>query len=489
MREVAGGRMIEKSLPLKIPPGVIKNGTLFDRAGRWADGNLVRFPNGVAQACTGSTTLTTAGAAVPGGEPHSARILPGDAGDPLAVVGTETELYTLQYLSGGNAEVADLTPAGFTSSTEDFMWQFDILGDVLLASAGSDIYSYDLSVGGASFAAVAGAPAVVTGHVVTPERFLVVFDESGDTNVLRWASQGTTTTWTPASTNSAGSLPVPILGRFFAGRRANQETLIWTTTGELWALSYVGAPLYYGARKIADNCRPISRNAIAQIGNETYWMGERGFFVYDGYVRSVACELADDIFPNLATTKRWLSYASVHGPWEEVWFHYPSTSGSNGERDKVAIFNRVLKVWSPGSISRATGTDALWPGRQVNSGRRSAPLYFDTTTVYAHDTETAFAGAFLESGPIMLDPAGARRMRVQKAIPDNVQQSTNEPVIFYFGTYPKVAESSVSTQIPTAGGEINLRTSGRYIRIKQDLDVLTSRIGTWRLGVIPEGRR
>ena len=64
-------------------------------------------------------------------------------------------------------------------------------------------------------------------------------------------------------------------------------------------MSYVGSPFVYGIAAAGANCKAVSRRSVVQTGNFLAWMGENSFFVYDGVVREIKCDVHDYVYDNL----------------------------------------------------------------------------------------------------------------------------------------------------------------------------------------------
>jgi hypothetical protein len=473
--------VIEKVLPLEIPPGIVKNGTLYERAGRWADGNLVRFDRGVPKALGGALSLGySVGSSIPAHLPWGAFAWFGTT-QPNIVVATgeasNSAVTLVTQNNGTTADTDDITPVSVSGGNS---WHFDNMGDVLVAMRdGGAIYEWT----GSGVLTDTGAPGGYYALGVTDENFLMGARIDG---TVAWASQGTTGTWTPASTNSAGSLSLSTRGKPRAMRRQGGRSLLWTTR-DLWSLDYVGAPLYYGRRQVGDNCGLIAPRAVVVINDVAYWMSHGGFFRFDGYIQPVPCEISDAIFGDLNTARIEEIHAVVNALHNEIWWFWPSAAGSAA--DRIAIYNYVDQVWSLGTLTRGAGVDSgYWPHGASSLPR--GPIMFSASTAYVHEqTDSVLSGAYIESGPVLLDPAGAQLLRVQKLVPDNNQTTAAENGTLYVGTYPKVAESSTAIVLAAAGGEIDVREQGRYVRIKQELTRIDSRVGKWRVGLVAGERR
>jgi len=483
--------MIEKLISLDIPPGIVKNGTMYERAGRWADGNLVRFAEGGPRALPGATALSF-DVAPPGGTPCGAFGYTITT-QPQIIVGTSSKVYRINmsftYPSSPH-EVEDLTAAFPVGAFPSTWWRFDrLLDKVIAVNSVGKVFSIDTA--GVVTDITPSGSYIYTGVVVTDEQFVLLLRYGLNGVGVQWASQGTLT-FTPSSTNTAGSLDVRTGAPLLTGHVVNGKTLLISGEG-LWEMEYVGGPLVYGIRQVAGGCGVVGPRAATVLGNELVWMGYRGMYRFNGYAQPMPCDLSDEIFDSLAAGQGHTHFSVAVGEHEIWWFWTPTGQTSP---TKLAIWDRKSGVWSRGDLARASGVGTgAWPqsGVYPNAiGQRMVPVLFDPngTTVYEHEQiGSVLSGAYLESGPLLLDPAGNDLVRAQKWVPDNNQTSVIEDLTLYRGTWPKVAEGTAGYQIPTAGGELDIRETVRYLRFKQSLKQTDSRIGRPRVGVLKDAKR
>lgn len=484
--------MIERLIPLEIPPGLLRNGTMYQRRGRWADGNGVRFlEDGSPVALAGQDELVTTGS-LPARSPNSAFAF-NDGTRPVFLFGTADEImrveFAFNYPTSGHALVSQ-TPAVPLAADADW-WNFEHMGDACVGVTSFGAV-YEIPDSGAVATEVTpDASYMYAAAVATPENFLVLTRSKGGTVGVQWASQGTNDTWSPTSTNSAGSLDAQTSVPFIAARRVGGTTLLWSVQS-VFRLDYVGAPLYYGLRPVSAQCGVIGPHAVAVVGDEAIWMGPHGFYRWNGYVQPLPCDIAEDIFPNLATGKNHTVFARVMGERDEIWWHW--TAAGSTTPDQVAIYNWRLGVWSKASLSLAAGVGTgVWlegGATGYDPTLRTVPIGITALAELMQDeSDGVLAGAYIESGPILLDPAGNDLVRVQKWIADNAHDSDDEALTLYKGTWPKVGETSAVYSIPSNGGEIDVRDTARYIRFRQALGYTDSRVGTPRVGVVKDAKR
>lgn len=438
--------------------------------------------------------------------------------------GTPAKLYAVS-----GSFVYDITPAGFTTGTDDSTstvgqygdgaygagvygtgdsgaatvveaqsWQLDTFGEDLVAVAYSDglLYYFDVSAGGGSPATVFGgeAPIENVGLVVSPERFIValggrgqvtgVEDAANDARRVVWSDQEDHTVWDPdAAGSQAGDFILSGAGELMCGARNRNETLLWTDV-DLFSMRYIGGTLVYSFQQVGAQCGIISRRAKAVVDGRAFWMGSRTFFMYDGYAKPIRCEIADDVFNNINLLQKSKITAWSVSEYNEIWFSYPSVNSV--ECDTMVCYNYVEGHWSgPWNLERTDGFDR---------GPFDRPMGFDSLgQIYYHEVgenyDTPDRATDLipnaESGPFEIG-AGDKVMTLNRIIPDENSLGDIDATL-YAALYPTASEDSQI--INTLTEPTSCRLTGRQIRLKVAQDSPGWRVGTFRLEVIPRGRR
>lgn len=182
--------MLEKLISLKIPPGLVNNGTPFQSRGRWVLGSLVRFFGGNIQPIGGWVQRTLTGATI-AGVPNAAISWATNDGNAYLAVGTTTGLYIVTSANVVHDITPPLTdPTSFaTIPAPPYQWQIENFGSYLLATFNLSTYTTafptaavnlfawrgDVTVKASPVAISISAPNSSFGLVMTPERFLFVF--------------------------------------------------------------------------------------------------------------------------------------------------------------------------------------------------------------------------------------------------------------------------------------------------------------------------
>ena len=285
--------------------------------------------------------------------------------------------------------------------------------------------------------------------------------------------------WTPAATNEAGDLELQTAGQYMDSCRVRGRTLI-VTDNDAHVATYQGPPYVYGIERAGTACGAVSRQSLAAIGEGAFWMGQNGFFLFNGSsVQEIQCDVADYVFGDinrLQTSK----VAGVHNSqFGEVWWFYPD-SGST-ENSRYVAYDYKENHWHFGVIDRTACVDR---------GVFTAPVWADSSgNVYNHElTGSSWGGALphVESGPVSLGNGDAV-MKVNNLIPDEKTQG-DVNVTFKTRFYPNDTERSYGPY--TMSNPSNVRFTGRQVRMRIETVSATDwRAGIMRVEATPGGRR
>jgi hypothetical protein len=419
-----------------------------------------------------------------------------NAADSYIGLGTHSKLFAMDVLG----VLKDITPTGFTTGFIDATsstgygknlygsfaygvprpdtgsadiattWSLDTWGEYLVACSNYDgkIYEWQLGFATPTLAAViTNAPTSNTAILVTAERFLFALGAGGNPRKVQWCDQEDNTLWTPAGDNQAGDYELTTSGSLLAGKRVKGINLLFTDV-DVHTAQYVGAPFIYGFEKAGSGCGLISAQAVAAIDTAAIWMSKSGFFIYDGYVKPLPCDVSDFVFSDINFDQRSKISAVHNSKFGEIWWFYPSNAGT--ENDSYVTFNYRENHWNIGSLVRLCGTDA---------GVFTLPLMVDDGgEVYEHEVGFNYDGAtlFAESGPIQIGN-GDNVMKIREVVPD--EQSLGQAVVsFKTRLYPTGAESTFGPF--TAANPTSVRFSGRQV----NMVVTGAALADWRIGVI-----
>jgi hypothetical protein len=490
-------------IPLKIPPGVYRNGTEYQSAGRWFGANLVRWFENTLRPIGGwrkkSATQMT-------GKCRSLLTWRDNTGDPWVAAGTNSKLYVMN----SSSVIKDITPTGFTAgladatiltgygyntygsyaygvqrpATETYQaaatWSLDTWGEYLIGCCTSDgkLYQWQLGFSTPTLAAaITNAPTGCQAVMSTAERFVFALGASSNPRSVKWCDQENNTNWTASATSQAGDFELQTVGVLKAGKKVRGINLLFTDV-DVHTATYVGLPYVYSFEKAASGCGLISAQAVAAIDTAAMWMSTSGFWIFDGYVKPLPCDVSDYVFQDLNYNQASKVYAVHNSKYGEIWWFYPS-SASN-EVDSYVIYNYRENHWNIGSMSRTAGTDRgvfLQPLMVSSDG-----YIYEHEVGYDYDSGVLYA----ESGPVEIGQ-GDNIMSVRQVIPD--EQTLGEVVVsFKTRNYPTSTESTYGPY--PAAQPTDVRFSGRLVKVIYTGNVLQDwRVGVSKLDAIAMGKR
>jgi hypothetical protein len=478
-------------IPLQIPPGVYKNGTEYQSKGRWNGSNLVRWYENTIRPVGGwrkrsNTQMSGLARGLINWRDNS--------NNRRIAIGTHSNLYVMNE----NGTVFDISPTSLVTGNADALlkigygygtygssaygvarpdlgqfipattWSLDTFGEYLVACSTKDGRLLEWQLNTSNDAApITNAPIDCTGLIVTQERFIFALGAGGNTRRIAWCDQENNTVWSPAATNQAGDFELTTIGSLMCAKRIRGATILFTNV-DVHTATYIGPPFIYGFERIGAGCGVISKQSVAVIDNACIWMSDSGFWIYDGFVKPIKCDVGDYIFKNLNFTQSSKVYCVHNSTFGEIWWFYPS-SASN-ECDSYVTYNYRENHWAIGTLARTCGTDR---------GIFSNPLLMSTDGyLYEHEVGFAYDGQtlFAESGPVELG-AGDRLMTLTGLIPDEMTAGDVQ-VRFSTKLYPNATEYNYgpySLNSPTS-----VRLTGRQVSVKIEGVDLTD----WRVGVI-----
>lgn len=490
-------------IPIKIPPGVYRNGTEYQAAGRWHDASLVRWYENTLRPVLGWRTRSASAVT---GLCRAIITWRDNSNTRFIGLGTHSKLFGMNEAG----TLKDITPTGFSVGYASAQisngygygtygnfaygvarpdtgaiipattWSLDTFGEYLIACSNHDgkIYEWQLGFATPTLAAqVTNAPVSNKAIMVTAERFLFALGAGGNPRKVQWCDQEDNTVWTPLSTNQAGDYELTTPGSLMAGKRVKGVNLLYTDV-DVHTANYVGSPFVYGFEKAGSGCGLISAQSVAAIDTAAIWMSSSGFWIYDGYVKPLPCDVADYIFTNINYGQKSKVYAVHNSEFGEIWWFYPSSA--NNENDSYVTYNYRENHWSIGLLDRTAGVDA---------GVFTYPLMVDPDgLVYEHEVGFNYDGSdlFAESGPVQIGN-GDNIMKVREVVPD--EQSLGEAVVsFKTRLYPTGAQETFGPF--SAANPTSVRFSGRQVNMRVTGAVLADwRVGIFRLDAVAGGKR
>ena len=342
-----------------------------------------------------------------------------------------------------------------------------------------------------------------------------------DDMFIRFSEDESINKYTPQATNTAGSQRLQDGTKIMGALVAKENILIWTDNA-LYTMKFVGAPFTFGFEQVGTNCGLIGKNAAIEIDGVAYWMGNNGFFSFDGTVNTLPCSVEDYIYDDADTTKGQQVNAGINNLFTEVVWWYPSAGSDFNNRYVVHNYgqdNAKLPMgnWYTGTnvnSIRTTWIDSLvYPKPYATAFNSSNTGTFPSvigetglgqTVLFEHeigndqvnpDGSITALTSFIKSFSFSLQPDQAEVfLAMRRFLPNFKVLTGNNQVTLAVKDFP--ADDDVDTAlspftITNDTTKVDTRARGRYANIKiENTGVNESwRFGTFQVDLQPDGRR
>ena len=197
-------------------------------------------------------------------------------------------------------------------------------------------------------------------QVSDASNFVIVFGTNDygsstiDPMLIRWSDQQSTVVWYPDITNQAGSVRLSHGSQIVTAIQTRQEIAVFTD-GALYSMQYLGPPYVWGVQLLSENTTIIGPNAAVLASGVIYWMGIDKFYMYDGRVQTLSCDLRRYVFQDINYYQNQQVYCSTVEGFNEVWWFY--VSGTGNQINSYVVYNYLEKNWYYGTMARTAWLD------------------------------------------------------------------------------------------------------------------------------------
>ena len=427
-------------------------------------------------------------------------------------------------------------PANQTT-LEPGLWSLDNFGEVLVATiANGETFTWNPSAASrlevrasksTSGFSTSNNPTASRITLISPTtRHLIHFGtettigtpSTQDDMFIRFSVQEDINTFTPTSTNTAGTLRLQDGTKIVGALKAKENILIFTDNA-LYTMKYISSPFFFGIEQVGTNCGLIGKNAAVEVDGVAYWMSSKGFLLYDGTVKTLPCAVEDEVFDNIDSTKGQQVAAGLNNLFSEIVWWYPADNDFN---NRGVSYNYAESqgvpggVWALSTESRSSWMDAKIYERPYatkfdTTGTGTFPViqgqvglgqtkYFQheigtdqvnedgTVTTITSNIKSYDYDLQMQGGP------GEKFVSVSRFIPDFKNLDGNANVTLSIKRFPAQTETS-STNSPftinSTTTKKDTRARGRYVSVKIENTAANEawRYGTLMLDVKPDGGR
>jgi hypothetical protein len=339
-----------------------------------------------------------------------------------------------------------------------------------------------------------------------------------DPMLIRWSDQESVVNWTPSATNQAGSVRLSHGSSIITAIQTRQEIVVWSDAA-VYSLQYIGAPVVWSSQLLGDNISILSQNAVAQASGVVYWMGVDKFYMYDGRINTLNCDLRKFIYQDINLGQGQQVFASTNEGFNEVWFFYCSANSSTIDRYVVYNYYEPNPAGGKGIWYYGTMARTAW----LDSGLRDYPISANVLNISTstsnilnqeygldnNETGTPVGiDSYISSCEFDIDD-GDKFGFVWRMLPDltfSGSDASPTPEVVYT-LYPmqnsgsgtgtavtgNVDKLTGASYTVTEGftGQINTRVRGRQLILKVGSTNLGTawQLGSTRIDIRPDGRR
>ena len=270
---------------------------------------------------------------------------------------------TVAYTEGAALQFAATTslPTNVSAVTTYYVYNVNGLTFNLLDAAGAVVNTASTGTG-VYISLIVDVPTIQNNLTVSDtSRFVITFgcNDYGsnvlDPMLIRWSAQDSIYNWTPNITNQAGSIRISHGSEIITTVQTRQEIVVFTDSA-IYSLQYLGPPYVWVPQLLGDNISIISPNAAVIASGVVYWMGVDKFYVYDGRVNTLPCDLRRHVFQDLNQDQSLQVFAGTSEGFNEIWWFYCSANST--VVDKYVIYNYLEKIWYYGTMSRTAWLDS-----------------------------------------------------------------------------------------------------------------------------------
>jgi hypothetical protein len=342
-----------------------------------------------------------------------------------------------------------------------------------------------------------------------------------DDMFIRFSVDENINEYTPEATNTAGTQRIQDGTKIMGALVAKENILVWTDNA-LYTMKFVGAPFTFGFEQVGTNCGLIGKNAAIEIDGVAYWMGNNGFFSFDGTVNTLPCSVEDYVYDDVDTTKGQQVTAGINNLFTEVVWWYPTAGSEFNNRYVVFNYgqsngqlpmgnwytgvnvNSIRTSWidslvypKPYATAYNSSNDGTFPVVIGQSGL-GASVFFEQETGTDQvnpDGSTTILTSFVQSFDFSLQANQSEIfLAMRRFLPNFKVLTGNNQVTIGVSDYPSdsVAATRLSPfTIDATTDKVDTRARGRYASIKIENINLgeTWRFGTFQVDLQPDGRR
>jgi hypothetical protein len=277
---------------------------------------------------------------------------------------------------------------------------------------------------------------------------------------------------------------------------------------------------------LGDNISIINQNAAIVASGVIYWMGVDKFYLYDGRVQTLNCDLRKYIYQDINLSQTGQVFCGTSEGFNEVWWFYCSITGPNNTGtvenpnttiDRYVIYNYLEPdgkggkgIWYHGTLARTAWLDSGLLDVPIAATYSYNLVNQETGVDNAETTTTLPIEAYISSSEFDIDD-GDRFGFIYRMLPDitfdgstvdspaaimtllpmqNSGSGYNNPTSVGGSDNATVTRTAI-VPIEKFTGQVYIRVRGRQMIMKVSSTALGVQwqLGFPRIDIRPDGRR
>lgn len=398
------------------------------------------------------------------------------------------------------------------------IWSHDNFGeDLIFCPRDGNIYYWDASTVGLGTRAITlaarpgsnAAPTVAKLVMVSErDRHVLAFgcDPQATPGVqdpltIRFSDQENAKEWAASATTTAGELRIGTGSTIITAVQTKQQVIVLTDIS-VHALQYIGDPFTFGLQEVSSSVSIMGPNAAVAVGDSVFWMGKNEFYLYNGAVTQIPCDVKEFVFEDLNPQQGLKVFAGHLSSFSEVWWFYPSANSS--ENDRYVIFNYEQSIWYYGAMSRTAWSDRGVRGYPMATAPDGYVYYQESGLSNGSFNPPTALSPYIESSVVDIGD-GDQFMFATRVIPDITfrNSSSASPVATftikardfpggsYFAQDIDLVSKTATLPVEQFTTQLYTRIRGRSlsIRVESSLPDVAWRLGDPRIDIRSDGRK
>ena len=330
--------------------------------------------------------------------------------------------------------------------------------------------------------------------VVTAERFVQVFGAldsiyGGGFRRMAWCNQEDYTDWNYDDvTTQSGFIDLEPASPIITACATRNGTIFWTGK-KAYVSRYLGLPYVYNYTELADNCTPWSPQSVVTTSAMCIWFSQQGAYTFDGTnVAAFGCMVRPWIDDDIDLLNVREQACAVHvANFNEFWWFFPQGPQTNpsGFNTRAVIYNYKEGWWSQAQCARSAGITASYTSHTIMTNgtvsyeHENGFIYNDCDLPWAETFDLNVLAYSKQTSPYLVGfQAGSTLSTVKQLIPDIKGDVANVLYSLFYRTSRSIGlpEQQTTPQPVRSNGYVDLRTTGRDIRLRIDLAVPAGQI-------------